>query len=529
MSEQFNSRELDTNSAGLAETMASPLTPSQVAKEVQMAQLGRHETGMAEAMDRRRQLESEDELQTAIRTRRMLAMLLLLTPFFLVADWTIASYIEPSRLAPLLIARLISALAILPLYFWLRRSQTPSHRSLLRIERMTTSGFAFLSSLMCALAGGIASIYAIGITIILVGRSTMRTDRFSEGLPSMALAVVIHPITLGMAAAMSPAIASQFGDVRQVALFATMVATNVIIMMLVLTGGNTIWQLRRQLFEARQIGRYQLKNLLGAGGMGEVWTAYFPALRRDVALKILKGASKGVEVSRFEREARATAALTHPNTVRVLDFGATDDGLWYYAMELLEGENLAQLVARVGPLEPARALNLVLQASRALVEAHAHGIVHRDIKPENLFVTKLGGEPDFVKLLDFGIAAVANHGNTVLTASGSVMGTPQYLAPEMANGMPMDERCDLYSLGAVLYFLLTGRPPYTGDTLMQLLHRVMQGQAPLPSQILGRPLPAGVDALTMRCLAIDPEQRFPSATELASALSACLHSQASEG
>src|SRR5262249_2757478 len=157
------------------------------------------------------------------------------------------------------------------------------------------------------------------------------------------------------------------------------------------------------------LGRYKLKTRIGEGGMGEVWVAYHNGLKRDVAVKILRNdddddADATQAVTRFEREVRATTELTHPNTVRLYDYGVTDDGLCYYVMELLSGENLESLAARDAPLPSARAIHLLLQAARALAEAHARGIVHRDVKPANIFVTNAGGEDDFVKVLDFGIA-----------------------------------------------------------------------------------------------------------------------------
>ena len=162
-----------------------------------------------------------------------------------------------------------------------------------------------------------------------------------------------------------------------------------------------------------------------------------------------------------------------------------------------------------------------------LSEAHGRGIVHRDIKPENLFVTELGGEKNFIKLLDFGIAAIAsNASNTVLTESGAVMGTPQFLAPEMASGLPADERSDVYSLGAVLYFLLTGVPPYAGDSLLHLLMQVARGGTPTPSERLGRPIPSDIEELTMCCLEVDPQERYQDAEALAQALAACHYSHA---
>ena len=230
-------------------------------------------------------------------------------------------------------------------------------------------------------------------------------------------------------------------------------------------------KVRRQVFEARSLGRYRLTRRLGAGGMGEVWLAHHAALKRDVAVKILRPGAEGHtpgSIARFEREVRATAELVHPNTVRVFDYGVTDDGLQYYAMELLSGVDMATLVEREGALPPARALLLIGQASRALAEAHDHGIVHRDIKPENLFVTSLGGEPDFVKVLDFGIAKVSA-GDTTMTSAGSVLGTPAFISPEVATGLPADARSDVYALGAVLYFLLSGCRPFEAASIGAML------------------------------------------------------------
>lgn len=226
-------------------------------------------------------------------------------------------------------------------------------------------------------------------------------------------------------------------------------------------GGNAAWAIRRQLFEARRVGVYRLVKRIGVGGMGEVWAAFHPGLRRNIALKILRfdGDGDARSLLRFEREAQATSELSHPNTVRIFDFGFTPDGLAYYAMELLEGIDLNQLVQRDGPLPPKRAVHILDQASRALAEAHDRGIVHRDVKPANLFVATAGGEDDFVKLLDFGVAKLTNEGKAALTQTGWIGGTPAFMSPEVVAGGDADARSDVYGLGCVLYFALTGKPP----------------------------------------------------------------------
>jgi serine/threonine-protein kinase len=287
-------------------------------------------------------------------------------------------------------------------------------------------------------------------------------------------------------------------------------------------GGHIVWSLRRQLFEAKSLGRYRLKRRLASGGMGDVWLAYHAGLKRDVAVKVLRVESheRAGAVTRFEREVRATAELAHPNTVRVFDYGTTEDGLCYYVMEFLQGETLRAHVDRLGALAPARAVHIIGQAARALGEAHERGIVHRDVKPENLFLTSLGGEHDFVKVIDFGIAKVANVEGTA-TRSGWVLGTPEYMSPEVAMGKPADARSDVYALGAVLYFLLCGRPPFVGDNAGRLFF-AHATEIPLPpSTYVGRALPRDLEAVVMRALEKDPAARYESASELALALAAC--------
>jgi serine/threonine protein kinase len=255
--------------------------------------------------------------------------------------------------------------------------------------------------------------------------------------------------------------------------------------------------------------------------MGEVWLAYHHGLRRDVAVKILRTAhlrDAQKATLRFEREVRATTELTHPNTVRVLDYGVTDDGLWYYVMELLAGQNLAQLVDREGALPPARALHVVHQAARALAEAHAKGIVHRDVKPENLVLTQAGLELDFVKVVDFGVAKlVKGKDDATLTGVGKVLGTPLWLPPEGFAAKPLGPAADVYALGAVLHLLLSGGPPFDGDSLAALANAHLNVEPPpLPATV-----PADIAAIVARCLAKRPEERYASAGELATALASC--------
>jgi len=217
-----------------------------------------------------------------------------------------------------------------------------------------------------------------------------------------------------------------------------------------------------------------------------------------------------------------TTRLTHPNTIRVLDHGVSPDGLWYYAMELLDGHDLGQLIERNAGLPPRRLVHLMIQACGSLAEAHALGFVHRDIKPENLFVAEMGGVRDFVKVLDFGIAKVSQDlEDTHLTREGMVTGTPAYLAPEVIRGESADPRADVYSLGCVMYAALTGRPPFRAKTAMEMMLKHAEEVPVAPSERLGRDLPSDIERVVLRCLAKQPAERYADAQELGWVLQEC--------
>ena len=232
-------------------------------------------------------------------------------------------------------------------------------------------------------------------------------------------------------------------------------------------GARTISRLRRQVAEARQLGQYRLRRRIGAGGMGEVYLAEHQLLKRPCAVKLIRpgDAADPRALERFEREVRLTATLSHPNTVEIYDYGRAEDGTYYYVMEYLPGLSLAELVERHGPLPPGRVVYLLRQVCRALREAHAAGLIHRDIKPSNIFAARRGGLDDVAKLLDFGLVRPAAAADAAhLSGEGQILGTPLFMSPEQATGgRELDERSDIYSLGAVAYYLLTGRPPFDGE------------------------------------------------------------------
>ena len=248
---------------------------------------------------------------------------------------------------------------------------------------------------------------------------------------------------------------------------------------------------------------------LGAGAMGEVYQARHGMLRRPTAVKLLRPEVVGEEaVARFEREVQLTAQLTHPNTVRIFDYGRTDDGVFYYAMEYLEGADLATVVGESGPLPSGRAVRILRQASDALAEAHASGLIHRDIKPANIFLKGGGYLSDFVKVVDFGLVLeVDQEADDRLTVEGKIAGTPHYMSPEtLLDPEDVEPRCDVYALGCVAYFLLTGDHVFRGRTIVEVCGQHLHSE-PEPMIERGAEVPESLEALVRRCLAKDPKER----------------------
>lgn len=269
-------------------------------------------------------------------------------------------------------------------------------------------------------------------------------------------------------------------------------------------------------------GRYRIEALIGEGGMGEVYRARHLLLDKLVAIKILVDARAVPRAAeRFFREAQATAKIGHPHIVDITDFGETEDGAVFIAMELLEGEDLADMLLRERRVPWPRARAMAVQICRALQAAHAQGIVHRDLKPENCFRIRRDGDPDYVKVLDFGIAKFLrpDSGRRRLTRTGAVFGTVEYMAPEQARGKEIDHRVDIYALGVILYELLTGRVPFDGEEWMEIAMKHVSEPVVPPSRILGPGvLPIGVDEVLGRALAKDPAQRYPTMTAFERAL-----------
>jgi serine/threonine-protein kinase len=304
-----------------------------------------------------------------------------------------------------------------------------------------------------------------------------------------------------------------------------MIAVLAIASAIAIFGSYKISELQQEALAARKLGQYRLKRRLGAGGMGEVYLGEHMLLRRACAIKLIRGDQAGEPntLNRFEREVRAMATLTHPNTVEVYDYGRAEDGTFYYVMEYLPGLSLQDLVERFGPLSVARAVYFLRQLCGALYEAHSIGLIHRDIKPSNVIACERGGVHDVAKLLDFGLVQSVglNAAGEKLTMQGTILGSPSYMSPEQALGKNhLDARTDIYSLGATAYFLLTGHAPYERETPMETL--VAHVHEPPPALEKARPeLPEDVVAVVNRCLRKDPLERYQDADSLEQALAAC--------
>jgi len=292
---------------------------------------------------------------------------------------------------------------------------------------------------------------------------------------------------------------------------------------------HVVTQLGRQVTRAREMGSYRLGELLGSGGMGEVYKATHTMLARPAAIKLIRPESLGggngegaqLALRRFTREAEAAANLRSPHTVEVYDFGVTEDQTLYCVMEMLEGMDLETLVRQHGALPAGRVIYLIRQACESLEEAHARGLVHRDIKPANIHVGRVGLQYDFVKVLDFGLVKEVKRPSTddsLITAAGLALGTPSYMAPEMALAEDVDGRADVYALGCVTYFLLTGRLVFEADNPMRVMVKHVEEKPVSPSERTHLPIPPSLDAAVLGCLAKDPAARTPSAAAFAAAL-----------
>jgi serine/threonine-protein kinase len=293
---------------------------------------------------------------------------------------------------------------------------------------------------------------------------------------------------------------------------------------------RVVTKLGQQVTKAREMGSYRLGELLGRGGMGEVYKATHRMLARPAAIKLIRTEMLGavdeeaakLATTRFRREAEAAANLRSSHTVELYDFGVTEDGTLYLVMEFLDGLDLETLVRQTGPLPAGRVIHILRQVCDSLAEAHARGLVHRDIKPANIHLGLVGLHHDFVKVLDFGlvkeVTSVSVEHSLATIPGQMAMGTPAYMAPEMALGEPVDGRADIYALGCVAYYLLTGQLVFEGEKVFQMIANHLQTPPVPPSQRAERPVPPELERLILECLAKSPADRPQSAGQLLQAL-----------
>ncbi|HET6798676.1 MAG TPA: serine/threonine-protein kinase [Gemmatimonadales bacterium] len=422
---------------------------------------------------------------------------------------------------------------------WLLASRTPSRPSVLSLGTLDAGSFVvacgFLSLMTVNAEGQILQVL-LALTVTVMLRAILVPSRPSRTLILSALAflptVLVciarhHPTAL--LPGFTPAYQKQYMTLNTIlwSVLGTTLAT---------ITSRVTYGLRRQVAEANELGQYILEEKIGGGGMGEVWRARHRLLIRPAAIKLIRPQMSGdpeLLLRRFEREARATAALKSPHTVQLYDFGSTEDGRLYYVMELLDGMDLDTMVRQYGPLPAERAVHILRQVSASLQDAHQNGLVHRDIKPANVVVTRGGVTFDFAKVLDFGLVrldAAGKQGSREAAkqdvksvrdsySAGETTGTPAFMAPEVVLGAAdTDHRVDLYALGCVGYWLLTGKLVFGGRNAVEVMYHHAHTPPPTPSTRSELPIPAALEALIMDCLEKEPTRRPTSAKAVSTRL-----------
>ncbi len=430
-----------------------------------------------------------------------------------------ASLTAPSRIVHVFAAFLLFAV-------WRRCRGKPMG---LRVLEAVDAALTFALCTHWAMLGiGVPRTSAVEFSVVLalthtvIGRSVLVPSSFRRTLwisTVSTIPVIVFLVVRGMPFIpnASPALVHAFVAFASVWCLVAVISAAV--------NSRQIFGLREQVREAEKLGQYTLAEKIGEGGMGVVYRATHAMLRRPAAIKLLlpeRAGEKGL--ARFEREVQLTSRLAHPNTISIFDYGRTASGILYYVMEYLDGFDLEWLVDEEGPLEPARVIHILAQASGALSEAHALGLIHRDIKPANLVLTERADEPDVVKVVDFGLVKTIESapGDRTVTGVDAITGTPMYLAPEaIVSPDSVDARSDLYALGAVGYFLLTGRHVFDAPTVVEVCSKHLLEAPVPPSKRAGRSFPPDLEALVLACLAKRPDNRPASAVALRTALLAC--------
>ena len=415
----------------------------------------------------------------------------------------------------------VAATVAVAMSAYLRGAATPP-------ETKTRVGlwFMLLNAVLIALVNAWANpiselkeLHVSWVAILILAYSMIAPMRPRTMLTASLAAAAADPVAFGIASLLGQPTPPVVGVL-------VMTWPNFACAVIAMLPSQVLQRIGRRLHEAQEMGSYQLIELLGTGGMGEVWRAQHRLLARTAAIKLVRpevlGARTDAEarlaLRRFEREAQATAQLSSPHTIHLFDFGQTEEGTFYYVMELLAGRDLESLVREFGPVPANRAIFLLRQVCHSLADAHARGLVHRDIKPANIYVCRMGLEYDFVKVLDFGLVKFKERSqdpDTLMTLDHTTTGTPAYMAPETIVGdEAVDRRADVYALGCVAYVLLTGRLVFEGDTAMKVLMQHLHAEPVPPSARTEMAIPRELDDLVMACLRKDPAERPQDARQL---------------
>lgn len=387
-----------------------------------------------------------------------------------------------------------------------------------RERSLGTAEGALMADAYLSVLGLVGSALMIVVRAALIPSSPRRTLVYTAmvGVPVIVTPTFVVSTPSGFAIRTLDSGAYPWFPAALVIVWSIVIITSAVI-------SRVIYGLRAEVREARRLGQYVIEEKIGEGGMGEVYRARHGMMRRPSALKLLRPErAQERDLIRFEREVQLTARLTHPNTITIFDYGRTDDGVFYYAMELLDGANLQRIVDISGPQAQGRVVRILIMACGALAEAHAIGLIHRDIKPANIMLCTQGGERDVVKLLDFGLVKeLAVGGEPSVSVASTLIGTPLYMAPESILAPDsVDARADIYALGAVAYFLLTGGDVFHGKTLVEVCGQHLHEEPDAMAQ-RGVTVSAELEALVRACLAKKPEARPQTAVELRRRLEAC--------
>jgi len=478
-----------------------------------------------ENLDLRFRRETTSLFKTRLLTAAMFGAML--SPLFMVVDFlTWKSWWPSLPLPAFVVLRFGMTLWFSALWVWLRSAE--DEFPVAAMDWLIFAPPAVALGYMTAATGGAQSPYVAGITLLVTARTILVPGTARQHLPVVSFLVLTYPATVVLFGPFHGDVIGWLSDTREMGYLAANLFPLVAIAGVGLVASDMIHAMHQRLVSARSLGRYKIKKELGRGAMGVVYLAWHRDLGRPCVIKVVnpdKDAS-GALRRRFEREARETSMLRSPHTVQVFDFGITQQGQLFYVMEYLEGEALQESLDREGPQPFDIVCRWLSYAAESLAEAHARNLIHRDIKPANLFLARTADGRDSVKVLDFGIARKTDDDperprkrrikqnlpvDARLTAVGTIMGTPLYVAPEVLSGTHASPAADQYSLAATGFHLLTGRPVFTAATIEELLMRTIEDPALMPSQALpSANLPSGLDGIFVRALSKDPEERYPS-------------------